>query len=150
MMRKMAYLALVPLLLAACGSENGTTGPEPFGHITGVVHLEMCDLNPSWVRLCEEIGFGVSGTIDGVNIEATDRENGEEYFARTDDAGRYVIEVPPGTYTVLAPTKPTERDDIVVREPDRVVRVAEWELVVVDFPATVLPSAPQWQKGEDK
>ena len=65
MMRKMVCLATVPLLLAGCGSENGTTGPEPFGHITGVVHLEMCDLNPSWVRLCAELGFGVSGTIDG-------------------------------------------------------------------------------------
>ncbi len=111
-------------VLAACGSLHAATRPTtppPAGTATVTGHL-------SWPA-CPSGGAGCP-PIDGVPVHFTDAAARQTYTAVSDGSGRYSIQLPPGSYGVIAGN--ADRSPL-----QRQVTVRRGEAVTLDLPISL-------------
>jgi len=117
-------LALTVLTLAACGSPSPSPTPTP-PPTSGVQGKVMFSGGPAL-----STGQTQQGPLPGVAVAVHESDLGGKTVAtfKADATGRFKVELPPGTYTLVAKV-PGAGPETVTVEPGRYVKTTLWDNV---------------------
>ena len=116
---KLAFLAVVTGLVAACGGQHPAAGP-PASLVTGTVAA-----GPT--TPLARPGVPDTRAVPGIAVEAL-RGHQVRATARTDGAGRYELGLPPGTYLIRA-----QSDKFLSRQASKTVTLSTGERLTVNL-----------------
>jgi hypothetical protein len=99
-MKRGLVIVLLLLVGTACGAYHFPGGPpEGTGTVTGSISVTPC----SPIQPMPEQGIAPCKTLPPVGLQVAFSSNGTVTSTRTNDSGRYAIDLPEGTYKVSFP-----------------------------------------------